>query len=289
MEQDLIVGVDGSEESLAAVDWAVGEAARRGVPLRIVHASAWQRYEGHKPSFGVHRSPAHVYADHVIGQAVERARRRAPTVTVTSDVVAEDPATLLIRESGRGTTVVVGSRGKGELTSLLLGSVSLSVAAHAPSPVIVVRGGEKNRDSGFREVVVGVGEAGESEPAVAFALRAAEARGVVLRAVHSWRCPAHAVPDEPRAGEPTDFHQIRAEGQLDEALRDTVRGDTTVRVRKHVVEGHARTALLAASASADLLVVGARRPKGHLGMQLGPVNHTVLHHAACPVAVVPHT
>lgn len=289
VEQDLVVGVDGSEESLAAVDWAVGEAALRGVPLRIVYASAWQRYEGHKPSFGVHRSPAHVYADHIVGQSVERARRRAPALKVTSDVVAEDPATLLIQESGRGTTVVVGSRGRGELTSLLLGSVSLSVAAHAPSPVIVVRGGEKNRDGGFREVAAGVGEAGESGSAVAFALRAAEARGVVLRAVHSWRCPAHAVPDEPRRGEPTDFHQIRAEGQLDEALRDIVRGDTTVDVRKHVVEGHARTALLAASACTDLLVVGARRRKGHLGMQLGPVNHAVLHHAACPVAVVPHT
>ncbi|WP_193560618.1 universal stress protein [Streptomyces alboflavus] len=289
VEQDLVVGVDGSEESLTAVDWAADEAVRRCVPLRIVYASAWQRYESHKPSFGVHRGPAHVFADHIIGQTVERARRRAPAVKVTSDVVAEDPATLLIRESGRGTTVVVGSRGKGELTSLLLGSVSLSVAAHAPSPVIVVRGGEKNRDSGFREVVVGVGEAGESGPAVAFALRTAEARGVVLRAVHSWRCPAHAVPEEPRAGEPTDFHQIRAEGQLGEALRDIEGGDATVSVRKDVVEGHARTALLAASASADLLVVGARRRKGHLGMQLGPVNHAVLHRAACPVAVVPHT
>ncbi|MFD0418700.1 universal stress protein [Streptomyces sp. NPDC127108] len=288
MERELIVGADGSEESLAAVDWAVDEAARRGVPLRIVYASAWHRYEGHKPSFGVRRGPTRVYADDLVGQAGERARRRAPTVKVTSDVVAEDPATLLIRESSTGATVVVGSRGKGELASLLLGSVSLSVAAHAPTPVIVVRGGRKNRDGGFREVVVGVGEARESGPGVTFALRAAEARGAALRALHSWRCPAHEAPDEPRAADAADLHQIRAEEQLDEALRDVVRARPSVSVRKHAVEGHARAALLAASASADLLVVGARRRKGHIGMQLGPVNHAVLHHAACPVAVVPH-
>ncbi|GGS26271.1 universal stress protein [Streptomyces aureoverticillatus] len=287
--QELILGADGSEESLAAVDWAAGEAVRRGVPLRIVYASAWQRYEGHKPSFGVHRGPAPVHADHMVAEAVERAHRRAPTVKVSGDVVAEDPVTVMVRESAAGAIVVVGSRGRGGLASLLLGSVSLSVAAHAPSPVIVVRGGKRNRDGGFREVVVGVDEAREAGPAVAFAVRAAESRGSALRAVHAWRCPAHAVPDVPLAGDATDFHQMRAEGQLDEALRETVRDGTAVSVHKHAVEGHARAALLAAAGSADLLVVGARRRKGHIGMQLGSVNHAVLHHAACPVAVVPHT
>ncbi|GHC89775.1 universal stress protein [Streptomyces flavofungini] len=293
VEQALIVGADGSEESLEAVDWAVGEAGRRGVPLRIVYASAWQRYEGHKPSFGVHRSPAHVFADHIVAQAVERAHRRAPAVKVSSDVVAEDPVTVLVRESATGSTVVVGSRGRGGLASLLLGSVSLSVAAHAPSPVIVVRGGEENRDGGFREVVVGIDEARAAGAAVAFAVRAAEARGAVLRAVHAWRCPAHEVPDVPRAGDAKDSHQMRAEAELDEALRAAVRDGTAAvsapSVHKHAVEGHARAALLAASATADLLVVGARRRKGHVGMQLGAVNHAVLHHAACPVAVVAHT
>lgn len=72
------------------------------------------------------------------------------------------------------------------------------------------------------------------------------------------------------------------------ALRSAVRDHGAVAVRHEAVEGQARAALLDASATADLIVVGARRRPGHTGLQLGPVNHAVLHHAACPVTVVPH-
>ncbi|MDF3142987.1 universal stress protein, partial [Streptomyces sp. T21Q-yed] len=57
---------------------------------------------------------------------------------------------------------------------------------------------------------------------------------------------------------------------------------------RRTVEGHARRVLVDASHEADLLVVGARRREGHFGLQLGRVAHAVLHHSACPVAVVPH-
>ncbi|MCI3928874.1 universal stress protein [Streptomyces sp. AN091965] len=289
MERELIVGADGSEESLSAVDWAVDEAVRRGAPLRIVYASAWERYEGHKPSFGTHRGAARTYTEHIPAQAVTRAHTRAPALKVTSDVRVEDPVTALVQEAAGAAAVVVGCRGRGELAGLLLGSVSLSTAAHAAAPVIVVRGGRQNRAGGFQRVVVGIDEGDKAEAAVAFALRAAELRGGELRAVHAWRCPAHEAPEPPRAAEPTDFHQVRAETRLEEVLRAVVAlGHTAVRVRRDAVEGLARAALLDASTTADLLVVGARRRKGHVGMQLGPVNHAVLHHSACPVAVVPH-
>ncbi|WP_030684388.1 universal stress protein [Streptomyces sp. NRRL B-1347] len=288
MERELIVGADGSEESLSAVDWAVDEAVRRGTPLRIVYASAWERYEGHKPSFAVRRGAASTYTDHIPAQAVARAHTRAPALKVTSDVLAEDPATALARESAGAGAVVVGCRGRGELAGLLLGSVSLSVAAHAAAPVIVVRGGRQNRDGGFQRVAVGIDEADEAAAVVAFALRSAELRGGELHAVHAWRCPAHQAPEPPRAADATDFHQMRAEMRLDEALRAIGPQHAAVSVRRDAVEGLARAALLEASTTADLLVVGARRRRGHIGMQLGPVNHAVLHHSACPVAVVPH-
>jgi len=60
-----------------------------------------------------------------------------------------------------------------------------------------------------------------------------------------------------------------------------------VPVIRQVVEGLARQALLDAASRGDLLVVGARRRHGHVGLQLGLVNHAVLHHAPCPIAVVP--
>lgn len=288
MEYPLIVGVDGSDPSLQALDWAVEEAVRRGVGLRVVHASSWEWYEGHEPSFGVNRDSVRQSADRVTARAVERALRRTVAVEVAGVVRTEDPAAALIGASRTACAVVVGSRGRGGLSGLLLGSVSLSVAAHAESPVIVVRGGDRNRAGGFGQVTVGVGEPHEAASAVAHAFAAAERRGAAVRAVHAWRCPAHEAPDPPRAAGLPDEHQQRAEADLTKALRDPVRAHRTLTVHREVVEGRARTALLDASAASDLLVVGARRRKGHVGMQLGPVNHALLHHAACPVAVVPH-
>ncbi|GGV65837.1 universal stress protein [Streptomyces longisporoflavus] len=285
-DKPLIAGVDGSDPSLRALDWAVDVAVSYGVPLRVVHASRWEWYEGHEPSFGINRPSVQALSDHIAASAVERAQRRTSAVKVTGEVLSEDPAVALARLGSEAGAVVVGSRGRGELTELLLGSVSLSVAAHAASPVIVVRGHEKNVKGGFRSVVLGIDLPQEATLAVDFAFREAQSRDASLSVVHTWRCPALEVPDFPTAVH--DEHQQRATAQVEEILREALAAYPDIAVRRKVVEGHARTVLLDASRTADLLVVGARRRKGHVGMQLGPVNHAVLHHAACPVAVVPH-
>ncbi|MEU2563607.1 universal stress protein [Streptomyces longispororuber] len=288
MEQALIVGVDGSESSLRALDWAVDEADRQALPLRVVHASSWEWYEGREPSFGINRALVRAEADRVLADAAERAHSRSSSVKVTSQVLDEDPAAALIRESRTAGAVLVGSRGRGRLAGLLLGSVSLSVAAHAECPVIVVRGGERNLDGAHRRVAVGVDEAAGARAVLDFALRGAQRRGAAVDLVHAWRCPAHEVSDRPRATDAADPHQQRAEARVRTVLDGVPPPGAAVAVRRRVVEGDARAALLDAAATADLLVVGARRRTSHVGMQLGPVNHAVLHHAACPVAVVPH-
>ncbi|WP_249402066.1 universal stress protein [Streptomyces sp. YIM 121038] len=287
MEHPLIVGVDGSESSLRALDWAVDEADRQAVPLRIVHASSWEWYEGHEPSFGINRALVRAQADRVVADAAERAHCRSSSVKVTSQTLDEDPASALIRESRRASGILVGSRGRGRLTGLLLGSVGLAVAARAECPVTVVRGAEDNRDGTHRRVVVGVDEAADARPALDYAVRCAQRRGAALDVVHAWRCPAHEAPERPRPAA-ADTHQERAEHRVEEAIGGLARTHSAVPVHRRVVEGSPRAALLDAAAGADLLVVGARRRTGQVGMQLGPVNHAVLHHAACPVAVVPH-
>ncbi|MFC7303483.1 universal stress protein [Streptomyces monticola] len=288
MERELTVGVDGSEAGLQALDWAVDEAVRCGVPLRIVHGSSWEWYEGHEPSFSLNRDAVRQHAERLVEGAAQHVLDRARAVRVTAQVLPDEPAAALIRESGSALAVVVGSRGRGELAGLLLGSVSLSVAAHAECPVIVVRGAAAGRTGVFGRVTVGVGDPQEAASAVEFALRSAERRGAALDAVHAWRCPAHEVPDHPRAEDLMDEHRSRAEAALAEALPAATADRAVVAVRRVAVEGRSRTALLDASARSDLLVVGAHRRKGHLGMHLGPVNHAVLHHAKCPVALIPH-
>ncbi|GAB2871391.1 universal stress protein [Streptomyces deserti] len=288
MQLPLVVGVDGSEPSLLAVDWAADEAARRGLPLRLVYASLWERYEGGAPPGGSESEHADVVAKGIVGCAAERARRRHPEVEVSVDVVPEDAAVALLREGHNASALVTGSRGRGELQGLLLGSVGLVVAGRAHGPVIVVRGDRAGRTGAHARILLGAGEPATGGEAVRFAFIEADTRGCVLEVVRAWRCPAYEAAGRPLlAGDPARHHEDRASALLDTLLQDLVAEYPRVRVRRATVEGPARKVLLTRSAAADLVIVGARRRSGHKGLQLGRVGHTLLHHAACPVVIVP--
>ena len=289
MALPLVVGVDGSESSLDALDWAVDEAARHELPLHLVHASRWERYEGRLPSFGTDRPTGDAAAENIVAACAERATLRNPDVKVSAEVLAEDPAMALLEQSREAFAVVTGSRGRGAIAGALLGSVSLAVAGRAVSPVAVVRGGEKNRAGALRRVVLAAGDLVEGSAAVRFAFREARARDAALHAVRSWRRPAH-----PQAGQsPLErearglIYEEQAAGVLSEVLEQVEREHEDITVHREVIEGPAHRVLLDVSEQADLLVVGALRSREHTGLQLGRVSHAVLHRSACPVVIVP--
>ncbi|MEU6329721.1 universal stress protein [Streptomyces sp. NPDC047049] len=288
MVRPLVVGVDGSDASFLALDWAVDEAARHGLPLRLVYASRWERYEEVALGLSLKRPAGEVLADNIVGAAVERTGLHNAAVDVSTQVLGDDPESVLLREAGHASAVIVGSRGRGAFTGLLLGSVGLAVAARARCPVIVVRGDKAGLAGTHERVLLGVGDPAEDSEAVRFAFREAAARGCALEAVRAWRCPAHETTDHPLlAGDPERYHEERASAVLDESLKETAGAYPTVRIRRATVEGPAHKVLAQRSAAADLLVLGARRRDSRLGLQLGRVAHTALHHAECPVAVVP--
>ncbi|MET7451948.1 universal stress protein [Streptomyces sp. NPDC005574] len=293
----LVVGVDGSESSLRAVDWAVDEAARHGLPLHLVHASLWERYERARPALSTARPAPEVLAQHILASSAERAALRDPEVKVAGEVLSEDAASALLRAGAEAFGVVTGARGRGELTGLLLGSVSLTVAARASCPVVVVRGAERNVQATMGRVVVGVGGSSGDTAALGFAVREAEVRGCDLSVVRAWRSPVaeRGKPSSPASGredrpDPDDAARMphqQASADLDEALRGALREHPGVTIHRHLLEGPAHRVLVEASDAADLIVVGAQRRSGHFGLQLGRVAHALLHHANCPVAVVP--
>lgn len=168
----LVVGIDGSEASLEAVDWAADEAVRHEVPLHLVHAA-----------------PLHHEAPSLIAAASERASRSAPAVRLSSEVLHGDAASALVDKGRNAFALVLGCRGLGDLAGLLLGSVSLAVAARADCPVVVVRGGVEYRNARFGSVVVGVENGEGSGTAVQFAFREAHVRRCRLVAVHAWSAP----------------------------------------------------------------------------------------------------
>ncbi|WP_329112251.1 universal stress protein [Streptomyces sp. NBC_01353] len=287
MDSPLVVGVDGSDSSLAAMDWAADEAVRHGVPLRIVHASLWERYEGTAPASTVDRPSGQILAENIVGAAAERAQSRCPSLTVATDIIAMDASSALLEEGRAAVAVIVGSRGRGELADLLLGSVSLTVAARSHCPVMVVRGDRQALEARHERVLLGIGDHDIDSPAVRFAFREAAARNCELDIVRIWRRPVHEEVDYPLPGDEAQYFEERTSELLDKALEAAVREHPQVLLRRATVEGQARKVLVDRSATADLLVVGARRRGGLLGMELGRVAHRTLHHAACPVAVVP--
>ncbi|WP_229758985.1 universal stress protein [Peterkaempfera bronchialis] len=282
----VVVGVDGSMAALHAVDWAVDEAAARGRPLRVVHASPWDRYETDATD-NPELAQARTAAAELVGEAVRRAVARRPGVEVGSEPVAADAATALVAEAHRACLVVVGSRGHGGFAGMLLGSIGLQVAARAVCPVVVVRGGDA-AERRHRRIVLGIGGHGEADgPAAAFAFAEAadwQARLEVVHARHSELDRLLGAVHRAHRGDAA----AEARRVLEEAVADAVAAHPEVRVALHPVPDRAaHAALLAAAVDADLLVVGSHRRRRPTSLHLGPVDHAVLHHAHCPVAVVP--
>jgi nucleotide-binding universal stress UspA family protein len=227
-------------------------------------------------------------AEHIVESAAERVRRREPTVKVSTETIAAEAVPALLDAGMDATAVVTGSRGRGGLKGTLLGSVSLAVAARAHCPVVVVRGDRTALSGAHGRVVLGAGDPANGHEAVGFAFREAEARGCELDVVRAWRCPSPETVDNPvLPTDPARQHRERAVALLDVLVGGAAAEHPDVRLRRTTVEGPARKVLVDRSAAADLVVVGARRRSGRFGLQLGRVGHTLLHHAACPVAVVP--
>ncbi|MGY4742277.1 universal stress protein [Streptomyces sp. ATMOS53] len=226
----------------------------------------------------------------MIATASLRAGERAASVRLSSEVLREDPAAALVDEGRNAFASVPGSRGLGDLAGMLLGAVSLAAAARADCPVVVVRGAAEHRQARFGSVVVGVEEGEGRGTAVRFACREARVRRCPLVAVHTWsrRSGGPAASPHPKWYAPEAPRRPPAQ-VLDDALRDAAEPSGRPVVYRRVIEGPARRALLDAASQAG--PAGRRRAQttGPHGSALGLINHALLHHAPCPVAVVPQT
>lgn len=281
-DRPVVVGVDGSEGARCAVEWAAGEASRRRASLRLVTAFAWasDHVVGH-PGLGErYREEMEAVARRDLAAAEVLAA--AAGVPASTELRVGFPIGTLADEARHAQLLVVGSRGRGGVAGLLLGSVSAALAAHAACPVVVVRREAPGAAGG--PVVVGIDGSPESEAATAFAFAAAAARGVALVAVHSWTDLAF----DPVVAPLLDWAAVE-EGEravLAERLAGWRAEFPDVVVEREVVRDLPTHALVERSAAAQLLVVGSRGRGGAAGLLLGSVSHGVLHRGRCPVAVV---
>ncbi|MDJ0344729.1 universal stress protein [Streptomyces sp. H10-C2] len=272
----VVVGVDGSVVAVRALDEAAAEAVRRGAGLEIVHAV-----------------PDLDEAGPVLASAATRVRRRHPGLPLSTTPVAGDAAEALVCRGRNAALTVVGSRGLPGFAGLLLGSVSLRVAARTRSPLLVVRGDHvlPQPGAGPGEVLLGI-ESDTDTDAAAYAFEEAARRGSPLRVLHAWTyrhlAPAGLVPM------PTS--RVQDDIDLRSRTESAVPGHVvaTLRCRHPGVPVHTLSvrsgpahALLEATRAAGVIVVAAHRRPGRLGPQLGPVTSALLRHSHCPVVLVP--
>ncbi|GGZ20545.1 universal stress protein [Streptomyces poonensis] len=314
MLHDIAVGVDGSPASLAAAHWAAQEAQRRGTGLTVVHA--WHRHVHPASSVPSDRTE-HDWAAQTLREAVRSVRTAHPGLRITERLMCDATADALVATAADADMLVLGSLGLGFVSGFVTGSVSQRVVARSTRPVVLVRAGRSAADehlpaadgvapeeipgTPYREVVLGLHVGHPCDELIEFAFDAARRRGTGLRVVHAFRTPSRSAPEPsvtvppvvPSEG-PALYPQARAqaqahaEGVVGAVLRPWRERYPTVPVTETVTEDRASVALVHAAQDAGLLVVG-RRTNGHrIGAHTGPVAHAVLHHAGCPVAVVPH-
>ncbi|BCJ33405.1 universal stress protein [Actinocatenispora thailandica] len=272
----IVVGVDGSSWSEAALDWAAAEAVRRDTALSVLYAFEW-------PIMGIPFSgvPAgydpRQQARQMVLRMADRAREQAGSVQVTSRLDNGPAARRLLLAAEQASLVVVGSRGLGGFSGLLAGSVSMQLAEHCSRPVVVVPSGDGGHADG--PIVLGV-DGPASDPAIGWAFEEAAAHRAPLVAVRVWpERPAHAPdladPDEEDAAV-ASYEQLERWHQKYPKV--------TLEVRD--LRGHPAALLVEQSSTARLAVVGARGRGGFSGLLLGSVSQGLLRHTHCPVAVV---
>lgn len=295
MSLPVVAGIDGSARSLAAADWAAREAGLRRAPLRLVHATPAT------PGLVMPVNAAEVWphiGETVLQHAVADLSERYTDLVVRGEQVSGRPAETLLLCAANAGLLVVGARGAGGFDGLVMGSLALRAAAAAACPVVVVpespadAGDEAEAQSagGSARVVTGLDAPEPVDETVDFAFAAAQAHNALLRVVHAWTLPATSV--SPFMLDVTEEDRATWEDQevllLSDALRAWREKYPEVAVQPDVLLLHPAMALLTASWHADLLVIGRRTDPQAPEGRLGPVAHAVLHHARCPVAIVPH-
>jgi nucleotide-binding universal stress UspA family protein len=283
MRHPIIVGIDGTDASHDAVDWAANEARLRQVPLHVLHA--WLGETLHAPAGRETRLTRDAGAE-ALEAAAEQAGLHHPELEVTTELVDGYAREALVAASEEADLLVLGTRGSGGFPRLLVGSTSLHVSSHALCPVVVVRPPDARAAGGG--VLVGVDSEGRNDDVLDFALAAADCRHLSVQAVYAWSYPR---PGGRNLGFPPVYQeeQLAAEQErlLIEALTGPCRRHPDVDVTEAAVRSGAAPLLVTLSEAHQLVVVGRHGAVRGPMRRLGSVSQAVVQHAHCPVAVVP--
>lgn len=278
----IVVGVDGSKANDGALRWAADEARWRGARLCLVSAVT-EELRTHADTF--FSGPDF---DHEVAASLASTRellRQPPNegLEVDTEVLVGHAATVLVSASRHAALLVLGRRGRGVFTRLLLGSVSASAACRSTVPAVVVPGAWDPQEHAGDPVAVGVDSSQASE-AMRFAFEFALAHGVPVKAVHVSDTVEVSSWAPPEAATDPVWRKVAVE-RLDRAIRPWCDAYPAVSVSRIVRQGHPVAELLDAAVDAQAIVVGGRPHRRLPAEMLGSVTLGVLDHADRPVVV----
>lgn len=281
-EPPIVVGVDGSDQSLLALKWAADEARRRGAILRIIYAGTghpktvpdWFQPEGDLSA-----------GEAVVDDAVALVATSHPGVIVTGttmELPADEALTAASRSAG---LLVVGARGRGGFAGLRLGSVGETCMQQASCPVAIVRTApiDAGRSPQAGRIVVGVDGSAGSDRALRWALDEGERRSLPVLAIHAWHEPYNSGLSVSLSNQ----YEVLAREVVEHAKVSAVHWNPRVQFLAELRYGPAVAELRDVCGTEDLLVVGSRGRKGIHGVLIGSVSRQAAHHVGCSIVVVP--
>ena len=291
---EIIVGIDGSEQSYGALRWAVHEAEVRKVPVRMVTAYSLPVFTGTGFDAGYSMVDEQALTDGV-AQILDEAHSRVgeTSVELRATVETGDATAVLLELSKKAELMVVGSRSHGGFLGRLLGTVSTSLPAHSHCPTVAVPHSYAEKieaDPGIlgggQSVVVGSDGSDEARLAMMQAADEASRRGVKLTLVNALAPYTGALNWVPAA---VDFEALYREiADLQRKAAEWIRGYfPNLEIEFKLIDGSPVQVLLEAGKAADLIVVGTRGRGGIAGMLLGSTSQGILHNTQVPVMIVP--
>lgn len=280
----IVVGTDGTASSKAAVRWAAREAARQDRPLRIAHAFDWEWRESRYDIGSEYLDMARKIAEAITANAVDQAREVAPAITIETDILLGHAAPRLLAAADHAPLIVLGNRGRGGFASLMLGSVSQRVSAHARCPVVIVRGRGDTTDG---PIAVGVDDSPAADHVLETAFDLAAARGAALAVVRAYLppLPVWLRTNVPAAEVDTPDQDAAEHARLDQLVAPWRAKYPDVPVETMLSHDSAAAVMVGVSHGSQLVVVGSRNHGAIAGALVGSTGEQLLHHADCPVYI----
>lgn len=289
-QSQIVVGVDGSNESVQAALWAGAQAKQVDAHLKVVCAYPTASYSAAALDGGFAVVDDESLRQGALSAAQDAAEAVAKEYGIRPEAEADigDPSVILTEMSVQSDLIVLGSHGRGGFADRLLGAVSSTVPAHSKCPVVVVpRHSSGKPFTPIERIVVGVDGSDQASAALMKAVELAD----------TWKAELTAVVAIPVAtgGGAMSWLPVAVDRQilLDDIMEslgtaiDTALDGRDMWVARHVLDGSPAALLTEFSTAVDLVVVGTRGRGGFAGMLLGSTSQTVLHHSTCPVMAVP--